>query len=326
MFTFHIHDLVYNSAEDTAEKAKLLISKSKQKCPHSHIVLYAVPPRKFDYRWKDYERKRHIYNNIMKTYCANIHNVSMAQTTVTTHDICHDNVHLLFGQEKIIVQDLKVIINGILGIKSYFDYDSWKTKNPSNHTAGGSSISASYRRNGDNRYDHHDYWSQTRNRHGKYTNLSSRRVGDYPQSRGNNNRSYSTKYTRKGKVEYDSSEGSRYGSHSKDYHTDRDNDNLYSRNYSGSNMEHNIGHRRVHFNRDNSRIDQNDRTDGYNSSHDLVINSNNNQQSYDVYHRSRPNNYDNYQNTEYDSNMKTDKEKIDEVYNIIQQLRYQVNV
>ena len=144
------NDLVHMSGEDTAEEAKRLIDKSKDMFPNTNVVLYAVPPRKEDVRWDGYERRRRTYNEIMENYCAEKKGVTMAVTTIRPRDICHDSVHLWFGSERIIVHDLKMVLNSIIGIKSYLEYDNIKLRTSEYNTGHYSSTQSD--KSDDNKY------------------------------------------------------------------------------------------------------------------------------------------------------------------------------
>ena len=116
------NDLTFKSAEDAAQDAKDLISQTKTRFPESEVIFYEVPPRKSDPRWKGYENRRNLFNHMIAKYCDNMPGSRFVSSSITEHDISNDNVHLWKGSERIIVRDLKFVMNKLLGLKAYEEY------------------------------------------------------------------------------------------------------------------------------------------------------------------------------------------------------------
>ncbi len=110
------NDLSKDSTEGTIYKAKHMISTAKAETgPNTQISLYAIPPRKQDTRWKNFEQKRIEYNNAMRKFCRE-QNVKFIETSIQIENICNDRVHLYYGEERLIVRDIKKVINPIFGL------------------------------------------------------------------------------------------------------------------------------------------------------------------------------------------------------------------
>ncbi len=110
------NDVCYDSVDAAVYRAKHLITTAKREtAPSTQLSLYAIPPRKKDPRWRDFETKRTEYNKAMCKFC-NDNGVKFIETSISTQDICEDNVHLYYGQERLIVRDIKKVINPIFGL------------------------------------------------------------------------------------------------------------------------------------------------------------------------------------------------------------------
>ena len=59
----------------------------------------------------------------MAHYCESNSGFHFAQTSITKRHISDDNVHVWYGSERIIVRDIKMVVNKLIGLKSYSEYD-----------------------------------------------------------------------------------------------------------------------------------------------------------------------------------------------------------
>ncbi len=102
------------------EETISLLQKTKKNCPHSNIVWYGTPVHNPEKRWTYFGRQRAKYNSNMRDFCQGNDGFHYVEPSVSRYMLWKDNVHLLRGgEEKQIVEDLKDIINPLLGMSRW---------------------------------------------------------------------------------------------------------------------------------------------------------------------------------------------------------------
>lgn len=158
------NDLTHKSAEDAAESCKKLVQKSIRLFKNTEIVLYEVPPRKSPIIWRGYEERRKRFNQIMEHYCSVTKKLHWAPCSISCDQIQDDQVHLKPGEERTLVSDLKAIINPLVGLKSYKQYNN-SNLNTSTETETPQSIEVIARGSGTNSIRYKMPHLQPNNRH-----------------------------------------------------------------------------------------------------------------------------------------------------------------
>ncbi|CAG2231847.1 unnamed protein product [Mytilus edulis] len=148
MFQIGSNDLDTKEAEEVLLEIEKLVDETKKILPKSTIVIGELLPRYYkDHRLSlKYENKRAVYNSIVKEFC-NEKSIEFVTYANLKFIDFYDGVHASETGVKIMVSNMKKVLNTLLGIKIEGDVsenDNHRGKYYSNHGNGNRNFNNSF--------------------------------------------------------------------------------------------------------------------------------------------------------------------------------------